>query len=677
MSKMNTLLSRIKPLHHPQPISPSPIPFPPHFKILVKDIIQILSTHPHWQNSLETRFSDCETPVSGIAHFVFDRVRDPELGLKLYEWASKRSDVNDLLDGFSCSSLLKLLARCRVFVEVENLLETMKCKALAPTREALSFVISAYVDSGLVNRALELYHIANDIHNYPPDVIACNALLNALIQQKKVEIARKVYEEMVKRDGCWDNYSVCIMVRGLCKERNVEEGRKLINDRWGKGCIPDIVFYNALVDGYWKRGDVERANSLFKELKMKGFLPTTETYGIMINGFCKNRSFKAVDRLLVEMKERGLDVNVQVYNSIVDAQIKHGCKIEVRKTLRWIFENGCEPDIITYNTLISGSCRDGNVHEAEQLLEHAIKRGLSPNKLSYTPLIHVYCKQGKCVRALDLFFVMTEQGHPLDLVAYGALVHGLVAAGEVDVALTVRDKMVERGVLPDANVYNVLMNGLCKKGRLSAANLLFVEMLHQNIALDAFVSATLVDGFIRHGKLDEAKKCIPNDVTFNYLINGLTNNVATAISNKANESLEIKASLMMDFFRTMISDGWEQRAAAYNSVLICLCHHKMVNVAMQLRDKMTSKGIFPDPVSFAALLYGLCLEGRSNEWKNSISSKLNEREHQIAVNYSEKLNQLLPQGLTSEALKIFHTLLEGVKPHIQENNFIVPASNRS
>ncbi|KAJ6712108.1 PENTATRICOPEPTIDE REPEAT-CONTAINING PROTEIN [Salix purpurea] len=360
MSKMNTLLSRIKPLHHPQPISPSPIPFPPHFKILVKDIIQILN---------------CETPVSGIAHFVFDRVRDPELGLKLYEWASKRSDVNDLLDGFSCSSLLKLLARCRVFVEVENLLETMKCKALAPTREALSFVISAYVDSGLVNRALELYRIANDIHNYPPDVIACNALLNALIQQKKVEIARKVYEEMVKRDGCWDNYSVCIMVRGLCKERNVEEGRKLINDRWGKGCIPDIVFYNALVDGYWKRGDVERANSLFKELKMKGFLPTTETYGIMINGFCKNRSFKAVDRLLVEMKERGLDVNVQVYNSIVDAQIKHGCKIEVRKTLRWIFENGCEPDIITYNTLISGSCRDGNVHEAEQLLEHAIKRG--------------------------------------------------------------------------------------------------------------------------------------------------------------------------------------------------------------------------------------------------------------------------------------------------------------
>ncbi|KAJ6342157.1 hypothetical protein OIU78_010149 [Salix suchowensis] len=586
MSKMNTLLSRIKPLHHPQPISPSPIPFPPHFKILVKDIIQILSTHPHWQNSLETRFSDCETPVSGIAHFVFDRVRDPELGLKLYEWASKRSDVNDLLDGFSCSSLLKLLARCRVFVEVENLLETMKCKALAPTREALSFVISAYVDSGLVNRALELYHIANDIHNYPPDVIACNALLNALIQQKKVEIARKVYEEMVKRDGCWDNYSVCIMVRGLCKERNVEEGRKLINDRWGKGCIPDIVFYNALVDGYWKRGDVERANSLFKELKMKGFLPTTETYGIMINGFCKNRSFKAVDRLLVEMKERGLDVNVQVYNSIVDAQIKHGCKIEndLRSALKLfgqMVKQKYMPNVVTYTSLINGFCRTGDSSRAEKTFEAMRSSGLKPNVVTYTILIGCFCKEGKISKASSFFELM-------------------------------------------------LLN-----------------------------------------------RCIPNDVTFNYLINGLTNNVATAISNKANESLEIKASLMMDFFRTMISDGWEQRAAAYNSVLICLCHHKMVNVAMQLRDKMTSKGIFPDPVSFAALLYGLCLEGRSNEWKNSISSKLNEREHQIAVNYSEKLNQLLPQGLTSEALKIFHTLLEGVKPHIQENNFIVPASNRS
>ncbi|KAJ6426951.1 hypothetical protein OIU84_022533 [Salix udensis] len=600
---MNTLLSRIKPLHHPQPISPSPIPFPPHFKILVKDIIQILSTHPHWQYSLETRFSDCETPVSGIAHFVFDRVRDPELGLKLYEWASKRSDVNDLLDGFSCSSLLKLLARCRVFVEVENLLETMKCKALAPTREALSFVISAYVDSGLVNRALELYHIANDIHKYPPDVIACNALLNALIQQKKVEIARKVYEEMVKRDGCWDNYSVCIMVRGLCKERNVEEGRKLINDRWGKGCIPDIVFYNALVDGYWKRGDAERANSLFKELKMKGFLPTTETYGIMINGFCKNRSFKAVDRLLVEMKERGLDVNVQVYNSIVDAQIKHGY-------------GDHSPDEFTYSTIIDGYVKQNDLRSALKLFGQMVKQKYKPNVVTYTSLINGFCRTGDSSRAEKTFEAMRSSG-----------------------------------LKPNVVTYTILIGCFCKEGKISKASSFFELML--------------------------LNRCIPNDVTFNYLINGLTNNVATAISNKANESLEIKASLMMDFFRTMISDGWEQRAAAYNSVLICLCHHKMVNVAMQLRDKMTSKGIFPDPVSFAALLYGLCLEGRSNEWKNTISCKLNEREHQIAVNYSQKLNQFLPQGLTSEALKIFHTLLEGVEPHIQEDNFVVPARNRS
>lgn len=172
-------------------------------------------------------------------------------------------------------------------------------------------------------------------------------------------------------------------------------------------------------------------------------------------------------------------------------------------------------------------------------------------------------------------------------------------------------------------------------------------------------------------------RCIPNDVTFNYLINGLTNNVATAISNKANESLEIKASLMMDFFRTMISDGWEQRVAAYNSVLICLCHHKMVNAALQLRDKMTGKGIFPDPVSLAALVYGLCLEGRSKEWQNTISCKLNEWELQIAVKYSQKLNQFLPEGLTSEASKVFHALLESVKLHIQENNLIVSARNRS
>lgn len=260
------------------------------------------------------------------------------------------------------------------------MLKSMKLEELNPTREALSALVDAYADSGLVDKALEFYHMVGEMHNCVPSVFACNSLLGVLVKHRRTEIACRVYDEMLE-NSCVDDYSTCIMVRSLCKEGKVKEGWKLIEDRWGEGCVPNVVFYNTLIDGYCKTGDVESANGLFKKLKLKGFLPTLETYGAMINGFCKEGKFEAIDRLLVEMKERGLNVSVQVYNTIIDAQYKHGCAVEVVETMRRMIKSGCEPDIITYNTLINGSCMEGKVKEAAKFLEQAMKRGLMPTSL--------------------------------------------------------------------------------------------------------------------------------------------------------------------------------------------------------------------------------------------------------------------------------------------------------
>lgn len=310
-----------------------------------------------------------------------------------------------------------------------------------------------------------------------------------------------------------------------------------------------------------------------------------------------------------------------------------------------------DPGVVGYNAMIKGYCKFGMMNDALTCVQRMKDGDHSPDEFTYSTIIDGYVKQNDLHNALKLFGQMVKQKCKPNVVTYTSLINGFCRTGDSSRAEKTFEEMRSSGLKPNVVTYTILIGCFCKEGKISKACSFFELML--------------------------LNRCIPNDVTFNYLINGLTNNVATAVSNKANESLEIKASLMMDFFRTMISDGWEQRVAAYNSVLICLCHHKMVNAALQLRDKMTGKGIFPDPVSFAALVYGLCLEGRSKEWKNTISCKLNEWELQIAVKYSQKLNQFLPKGLTSEASKVFHTLLEGVKLHIQENNLIVSARNRS
>ncbi|WVY99639.1 hypothetical protein V8G54_025709 [Vigna mungo] len=806
MSK--AILSRIKPRHRHK-ISSS---LPPHINKLVSDVIRILKSHQSHE-SLQSRFAQSNVLVSDIAHFVIDRVHDPELALKFFDWASTRP-FSCSLDGVAHSSLLKLLARFRVFSEIESVLESMKAQNLIPTRGAYSSLILTYGESGSVDRALQLFHAVREMHNCFPSVAASNSLLNGLVKSGKVDVALQLYDKMLQTDDGTgadvDNYSTSIMVKGLCNSGKIEDGWRLIKDRWGKSCVPHVVFYNMIINGYCKKGDLKSATRALKDLKMKGVLPTVETYGALINGFCKAGEFEAVDQFLTEMAARGLNANVKVFNSIIDAEYKHGFVAKAADTMRRMAEMGCEPDITTYNVMINFSCRGGRTKEADELIEKAKERGLLPNKFSYTPLMHAYCKQGDYIKASSMLFRVAELGEKPDLVSYGAFIHGIVVAGEIDVALMVKEKMTEKGVLPDAQIYNVLMSGLCKNGRFSAMKLLLSEMLDQNVQPDAYVYATLIDGFIRSGELDEAIKlfeiiirkgidpgvvgynamikgfckfgkmtdalsclnkmknvhhgpdeytystvidgyvkqhdmssalkmfgqmmkhifkpnvitytslingfckkedmiraekvfggmktfslepnvvtyttlvggffkagrpekatsifelmlmngCLPNDATFHYMVNGLTNTAPSPVLVEKSDSKENERSLILDFFTIMILDGWGPVIAAYNSIIVCLCKHGMVDTAQSLQTKMLNKGFLIDSVCFTALLHGLCQKGKSKEWRNIVSCDLSKTELQTAVKYSLTLDKYLYQGRLSEASVILQTLIEDSK----------------
>jgi leucine-rich PPR motif-containing protein len=111
----------------------------------------------------------------------------------------------------------------------------------------------------------------------------------------------------------------------------------------------------------------------------------------------------------------------------------------------------------------------------------------------------------------------------------------------------------------------------------------------------------------------------------------------------------------------MILEGWSQVMAAYNSIIVCLCKHGMVDTAQSLQTKMMRKGFLMDSVSFSALLHGLCLIGKSKEWKDIISGYMNKIEFQTAFMYSLKLDKYLNQGRLSEASFILQTLIEDSK----------------
>ncbi|KAJ4917853.1 Pentatricopeptide repeat-containing protein [Raphanus sativus] len=620
MSK--TLLSRIKPLTTP-PLSHSPIT--PKLKKQVNDTVHLLKTNPNWPNLLDD--DDDQQLLLHISPLLFDRIHDDvETGVKLFDWLSNRRKDELFSNGHACSSFLKLLARHRVFDEIEDVLGNLNVKV---THEALSYVLYAYAESGRLERALEVYEYVIESYDYVPDVIACNSLLSLLVKRKRLGDARKVYDEMRERA---DNYSTCILLKGMCGEGKVEEGRKLIEERWGKGCVPNIVFYNTIIGGYCKRGEVEKASLVFKELKSKGFMPTLETFGAMINGFCKKGDFAASDGLLKEVRERGLVVSVWFLNSIMDAKYMHGSKVEVSESMRWIVANGCRPDIATYNILINRLCKEGRMEDAVGVLDEAAKKGLVLNNRTYGPLIQGYCNIKEYEIASKLLLQMAERGCRPDIVTYGILIHGLVASGHMDDAVMMKAKMIDRGVSPDAAIYNMLMSGLCKRGGFLSAKLLFLEMLDRNISPDAYVYATLIDGFIRSGDFEEAKKIFSlsiekgvkvdvvhhNAMIKGFCRSGMLNEALMCMKRMAEENLvpdEFTYSTIIDgyvkqqdmttalkIFRDMGKTKCKPNVVTYSSLVNGFCCQGDFEKAEETFKEMQSCGLVPNVVTYTTLI---------------------------------------------------------------------------
>ncbi|XP_012453144.1 pentatricopeptide repeat-containing protein At1g52620-like [Gossypium raimondii] len=205
------------------------------------------------------------------------------------------------------------------------------------------------------------------------------------------------------------------------------------------------------------------------------------------------------------------------------------CTLDIRTPSR---EN-VPPDAFIYVTLVDGFIRDGDLHEAKELFDIMIGEGMDPGVVRYNAMI----KGG----ALRMFKQMVKRKCNPNVVTYTSLINGFCRNGDLSTAEKAFKEMQSCGLEPNVVTYTIPTGSFCKEGKLAKAVFYFELML--------------------------SIKCIPNEVTFNYIVNGFTNSPSAVLDNQCLE----KRSLFLESYNMIISDGLVQRAAVYNSILLCLC----------------------------------------------------------------------------------------------------------
>merc|ERR1719503_190583 len=213
----------------------------------------------------------------------FAMAKRPDRLMALYEEMRERDIACNTI---TYNTMLNAFAQCGAMHRVPELLEDMKAATppVEPDIVTYSTMVKGFCASGDLDKGLQLLKEMELDGKFAPDEVMYNSLLDGCARQHRLDDALKLLDNMRDSGVTPSNYTLSIMVKGLCEEHNFRANiqvytcliqacfhnrhpmkalalhDQLVEER----CVPDQKTYVALVRGCLQAGVVDKADAVVR-----------------------------------------------------------------------------------------------------------------------------------------------------------------------------------------------------------------------------------------------------------------------------------------------------------------------------------------------------------------------------------------------------------------------------
>jgi pentatricopeptide repeat protein len=205
---------------------------------------------------------------------------------------------------YACRPLFFLtvrkLSRARRPDLIRRVLDSFLTDPNSPKSELfLARILSLYSSAGLPDAAKEAF-----CHPSPfkRSELSLSALLSAYVHNGRYDELKSTFEEAASKFNVTpDLVSHNILLNGLCENGEIEHARKLLDEmsrRENNRPEPNIISYNTILCWYLKKREDGPFDDILKEIEDKKLEPNVVTFNCRIGRFCNmSESFKAEELL--------------------------------------------------------------------------------------------------------------------------------------------------------------------------------------------------------------------------------------------------------------------------------------------------------------------------------------------------------------------------------------------
>lgn len=381
---------------------------------------------------------------------------------------TKKVTMNDIL----WSSFLVGFMKCQRRDLAAKLWDDMASFGIQHDVTLWTALISAYDSIHAVDDALASWHMMR-AKNVKPDAMSCRAVISALFNGRKPDMAMRIFREYQgedRDDSLKDQLVVYnTVLHGLLHAHQVQEAKNLLRSMQQAGITPDRVSYNTFLAYYGRRGNFNELADVVNEMANANLTGDVFFFSMILSALLKAGREDAPDIIFKLMQKQGIEPNVATYSAIIDHQMRSDDEKDVRGALLMLRKMEHNPQIhpneVTYTSILTGLYRNQQLpHEkiqelAKEIVQKMQKQGVQLGLPGYHTLIRANLLNSLpdgLQNAMGYYKEMRERRMPMSHTTWYILLAGLLHREEWEVADKVVSDMFKSGKQPAGSVLELV-----------------------------------------------------------------------------------------------------------------------------------------------------------------------------------------------------------------------------
>ncbi|KAG9456116.1 hypothetical protein H6P81_000624 [Aristolochia fimbriata] len=552
-----------------------------------------LSLLQSWKTLLHVKSIHAQILKNGLEYNV-------NLSACLYDGYTAQNDVRTARNLLSCvqkpdvlswNLLIKACSRSRQFGQCLELFVQMQQAGFDADEFTYPCVLNSCVEPSLLPAGQNVHgRIVKS--GLECNVYVSSALINMYATCKRVDYAKKVFDEMGDKDlVSWNS-----IITGLLKDERFVEAVNAFVEMRGQDVGPNRTSLSSAISACGREKDLELGQQIHGLVVKFGdeIVEDVSVNTSLVFMYAKCGDMNSSIKVFGSMPER----NAVSWNAVISGCVQNRKMEEAWDLFKQMQLEDVEVGEITLTTMII-ACK--TLFAVKMIHAYLVKMGLTGEEIIGAALIEMY---GNCGSLDDARIVFDETSRG-EMGAWNSMLLGYVRNGQPREALDLFSQFEKTGLRPDPITLVGVLSACTNLGSIQQGRYVHDYIISKGIEVNVVLGTALIDMYARCGSVEMAKEIfegmnVKDLVTWSVMIAG------HGANGQAKEAA--------DLFSRMVKDGFQPDNVTFTSLLSACSHAGLVKEGWDFFNQMTNVyGLTPKSEQYACMVDLLGRAGQLDE----------------------------------------------------------------